>query len=545
MGKLKQILIFLFFIFFANNQLFAQDYDKDFDLSEARKLFAEYLTLGFGNNGVGAEIKGSTIDDSYLSAQKPVQILWHNSYKVTMMYIGSINNTSLPKTIDFSAVEDIVSYRDKFFVNGKSKLSYLVKLSFGEGSFAIFGCLEKNTNEKFAALMRYFVEKKKKDSLFFQSDLSNFKPLADRYHDLVKKPDLKEEVRKLLIQATVFTEQKNFDNAIKLYQQAISIEPLLPSGYFNLALLLAQTTRFEEAVVYMQKYLMLMPGANDARSSQDKIYEWQLRGRSRSLVPDKFTNIQQVRDALFETSASLWLYRNNDKVAIGGRKDGLPISFKETCSWKNNYKMVIKVYPFYYHTFSSEPAGYDTTQAPEIFEIDFSKTRMKEETRGVFMYKGSLYLVKLYQNDLCFEFGVYDKEEKSRIQKIFSFLQETQQRDSLNYHREIDSFYPIALQYTLSKKDTGMSETVRKYMVQAAIATNENDIDLAIELYDEANHLEPTYPDAYYNKAFLLSQRIRYPEAILAMKKYLMLVPDRKDARAAQDKIYYWEIQNN
>src|SRR6185436_7951946 len=120
MGKLKQILIFLFFIFFANNQLFAQDYDKDFDLSEARKLFAEYLTLGFGNNGVGAEIKGSTIDDSYLSAQKPVQILWHNSYKVTMMYIGSINNIRLPKTIDFSAVEDIVSYRDKFFVNGKS-----------------------------------------------------------------------------------------------------------------------------------------------------------------------------------------------------------------------------------------------------------------------------------------------------------------------------------------------------------------------------------------------------------------------------------------
>jgi len=29
------------------------------------------------------------------------------------------------------------------------------------------------------------------------------------------------------------------------------------------------------------------------------------------------------------------------------------------------------------------------------------------------------------------------------------------------------------------------------------------------------------------------------------MKKYLMLMPDAEDARAAQDKIYEWELKMN
>jgi hypothetical protein len=32
-----------------------------------------------------------------------------------------------------------------------------------------------------------------------------------------------------------------------------------------------------------------------------------------------------------------------------------------------------------------------------------------------------------------------------------------------------------------------------------------------------------------------------YPDAIIEMKRYLMLVPDAPNARALQDKIYNWE----
>jgi len=39
----------------------------------------------------------------------------------------------------------------------------------------------------------------------------------------------------------------------------------------------------------------------------------------------------------------------------------------------------------------------------------------------------------------------------------------------------------------------------------------------------------------------LHEQQELYTFAITYMKKYLMLVPDAKDARGAQDKIYEWE----
>jgi hypothetical protein len=43
-----------------------------------------------------------------------------------------------------------------------------------------------------------------------------------------------------------------------------------------MALLSAQMKRFNSAISYMKQYLMLVPDAKDARSAQDKIYEWEL-----------------------------------------------------------------------------------------------------------------------------------------------------------------------------------------------------------------------------------------------------------------------------
>jgi hypothetical protein len=48
-----------------------------------------------------------------------------------------------------------------------------------------------------------------------------------------------------------------------------------PAGYSNLALLSAQINNFGGAINFMKKYLLLEPEATDARSAQDKIYEWE------------------------------------------------------------------------------------------------------------------------------------------------------------------------------------------------------------------------------------------------------------------------------
>lgn len=72
--------------------------------------------------------------------------------------------------------------------------------------------------------------------------------------------------------------KKKYWIAIDLYEKAIQTDPFShPPAYYNLALLYAQTFKFDLAIFNMKKYLILDPNANDARAAQDKIYEWELK----------------------------------------------------------------------------------------------------------------------------------------------------------------------------------------------------------------------------------------------------------------------------
>jgi tetratricopeptide (TPR) repeat protein len=95
-------------------------------------------------------------------------------------------------------------------------------------------------------------------------------------------------------------------------------------------------------------------------------------------------------------------------------------------------------------------------------------------------------------------------------------------------------------------KNSGITEEQRKLIVQANAANDVKQYFSALEYYEKAMALDPfSFPAAYFNMA-LISERVnRYEDAIFNMKKYLILVPDADDARAAQDKIYEWEYKMN
>lgn len=103
-----------------------------------------------------------------------------------------------------------------------------------------------------------------------------FEQKSSAYRALKVKPPVSEEQRKFIVQANLFNQQKNYTKAIELYTQAIELDQTAyPAGYSNLALLLAQINNFSAAIDNMKKYLLLEPEASDARSGQDKIYEWE------------------------------------------------------------------------------------------------------------------------------------------------------------------------------------------------------------------------------------------------------------------------------
>ena len=104
-------------------------------------------------------------------------------------------------------------------------------------------------------------------------------------------------------------------------------------------------------------------------------------------------------------------------------------------------------------------------------------------------------------------------------------------------------FKEKAAQYLALAVKPAMSEEQRKFVVQANALNRLKDYAGAIGLYQKAIDLDPvSYPGAYFNLALINAQMKRYDAAIGYMKQYLMLVPDAKDFRSAQDRIYEWEI---
>lgn len=123
----------------------------------------------------------------------------------------------------------------------------------------------------------YALKFKKFYQINTEEELNKFKTVSEQYQSLNPKPELNEEARKFIVQATSLAKEQKYFDAIKLYQKAIEIDQSYPEAHFNIALLLSQEEDYEYAVLEMKKYLMLAPDAKDARASQDKIYEWEVK----------------------------------------------------------------------------------------------------------------------------------------------------------------------------------------------------------------------------------------------------------------------------
>jgi len=72
--------------------------------------------------------------------------------------------------------------------------------------------------------------------------------------------------------------KKKYNDAYRYYEKVIGINMVsYPAAYYNMALLNVQMNDYKNAILNMQKYLLIVPDAPDARAAQDKIYEWEIK----------------------------------------------------------------------------------------------------------------------------------------------------------------------------------------------------------------------------------------------------------------------------
>jgi len=149
---------------------------------------------------------------------------------------------------------------------------------------------------------------------------------------------------------------------------------------------------------------------------------------------------------------------------------------------------------------------------------------------------GSIYKIDL--PGLLFTWQIKDLESAKKFADDLVYFQNM---GHFAVIKDVKDFDAIAAKYRTLKEKPPVSEEERKYIVQANAQTQMKNYKQAIELYEKAIEVDPTNPLVYNNEALLLAVVGQFDGAINSMKKYLMLVPEASDARAAQDKIYEWE----
>jgi len=87
------------------------------------------------------------------------------------------------------------------------------------------------------------------------------------------------------------------------------------------------------------------------------------------------------------------------------------------------------------------------------------------------------------------------------------------------------------------------AETLRRVQVQVESAIKEHRVPEAAMLYRDTLKNAAGWPEGHFNLALLYGELEFFVDAVNEMKRYFYLMPNAPDARAAQDKVYEWELK--
>lgn len=297
----------------------------------------------------------------------------HVGWKVstTKVYNNSIEISDVTNVVKTLFFYDLLEHKIVVEKRENQNLEYI----YLPRSIGLLFMSHKDRYEKVADAL-YFVQqatRNYRDKLNRQ--LADFEPIAAQYRSLGIKPEMTENQRRLIVQANALTQQKQYFQAREKYRQAIELDPVsYPGAYFNLALLEAQMNLPFAAIACMKQYLMLVPDARDARSAQDKIYEWEL------MMPQAFTKEAGTRvsteppDAFLEVNVSdsskPWVYLGRaPKDARIWRTDP-----------KHKFCLIRASKPGYY----SEEKSFPFESLPAEIRIQLRKSDSGRDSQGYF-----------------------------------------------------------------------------------------------------------------------------------------------------------------
>jgi tetratricopeptide (TPR) repeat protein len=211
--------------------------------------------------------------------------------------------------------------------------------------------------------------------LYTFSDLNEDNDMRDSIKEMMfiiyplmkEKPAVREAARKYMVQAGTATDEKKYNEALKLWGKASSIAPYYPLADYNRALLWELLGNYEYAISNMKDYIKLSPDATDARSAQDKIYAWEGKLKKEG-ASNETINTSMLNDIIAENYEPGKYY-----VALAvGAAAGLQIYKNKSLS------------DFWDASFPSTKKYSETTHVPLSFDAELIVKPIKYIGVGVF-----------------------------------------------------------------------------------------------------------------------------------------------------------------
>ena len=94
-------------------------------------------------------------------------------------------------------------------------------------------------------------------------------------------PLMNEKTRRLVIEAQVVAQEKDYQEAVQIYWKAINEAPWVANLYYDHALLIAEAAQknddFNAAIIEMKRFMILSKNTEERREAQDRIYLWEIK----------------------------------------------------------------------------------------------------------------------------------------------------------------------------------------------------------------------------------------------------------------------------
>lgn len=107
------------------------------------------------------------------------------------------------------------------------------------------------------------------------ANTQQFEAQAAVWRTLATKPPLNPDADRHWILAENALKEKDFDSAVEHYQAALKIQPMWPTGWYDLAMMYAEQKNYFDAMDAMRHYLELVPDATDAKSAREQMTIWE------------------------------------------------------------------------------------------------------------------------------------------------------------------------------------------------------------------------------------------------------------------------------